>query len=300
VHVLEKGIEELAARVAGLTSDWVALSSLSSVTVVDPRALMDCLPRGSDIVKLSVQNTPIETYAGRREPMAAMLASHARRARQGGRSRDWLFRNALHPSIDLIQDVPGEILFQNDLTEYYRAHIWCIANCEEAGYNRIMSRLPALAEPCRESQVAEKGLLRDSLVASGVTVEGTVEGSFLFPDVVVRRGATVVNSVVLNGNRLGAGAALQTTLVLPFIGDAPRTVSNIGDNCQIGARASTAKNADHPLQIRDGLTVLGMSCDIPHGFKAEAASLVESGVPAAVLRRLKVLRRGASVRGDVQ
>jgi hypothetical protein len=104
----------------------------------------------------------------------------------------------------------------------------------------------------------------------------------------------------MNGNRLGAGTTLQTTLVLPFLGDAPRTVFNIGDNCQIGARASTAKNADHPLQIRDGLTVLGMNCDIPNGFKAEAATLVESGVPASVLRRLKVLRRGTSARGDVQ
>ncbi len=295
VHVLDGGFPDLARRLAADSSEFVVLSSLSCICVFEPRALLDLLPAGSDIIKLSVQNTPIETYAGRRERIVEILSARAARARAGGRSREYLFRDVLFSAIDLIQDVPGEMLFQNDLTEYYRANIWAIANCEGTRYNRILSRLPARSETGKESRVAEKASVRDSLLSSGVEVEGTVEGSLLFPDVAVRRGAVVSGCVVLPGNRIGPGAVLQNTLVLPWVSDTPRTGPNIGDRCQIGAKSSTAKNADFPTQVRDGLSLVGMNAEIPNGFKAEAATVIGSGVPAPALRRLKILRRGTSI-----
>jgi hypothetical protein len=79
--------------------------------------------------------------------------------------------------------------------------------------------------------------------------------------------------------------------------DAPRTGPNIGDNCVVGAKSSVAKNSDFPSQIRDGIALVGMNVDLPNGFKAEAATYVGPGVPPAALRKLKVLRRGASVYG---
>jgi hypothetical protein len=295
VHVLDGGLPGLARRLSADTAEYVVLSSLSSICVFEPRALLDLLPAGGDVVKLSVQNTPIETYAGRRQRIVELLSARAARARPGGRSREYLFRDVLFSAIDLIQDVPGEMLFQNDLTEYYRANIWAIGNCEGSRYNRILSRLPARAEQGRESRVAERASVRDSILASGVEVEGTVEGSLICTDVAVRRGAVVSGSVVLPGNRIGPGALLQNTLVLPYVSDAPRTGPNIGDRCQIGAKSSTAKNVDFPTQVRDGISVVGMNAEIPNGFKAEAATVIGSGVPGSVLRRLKSLRRGTSI-----
>ncbi len=297
VHVLESGLSELAARVAAEESEFIVLASLSSVCVFDPRALLDLLPAGGDIVKLAVQKTPIETYVARRDALAKLFSPHSARARRGGRVREYLFNDILFSAIDLIEDVPGELLFQNDLMEFYRKNIWAIENCEGESFNRILSRLPPLAEPGKESRVAEKGSLKGSILASGVEVEGSVEGSILFPDVLVRRGAFVSNSVVLNGNRIGAGSAVHNALLLPYVTDAPRTGPNIGDNCQIGAKSSAAKNSDFPSQIRDGMTLVGMSVDIPNGFKAEAATYIGPGVPIAALRKLKVLRRSASVHG---
>jgi hypothetical protein len=295
VHILAGGLPDLAQRLAADTAEYVVLSSLSSICVFEPRALLDLLPAGGDVIKLSVQNTPIETYAGRRQRIVELLSARAARARPGGRSREYLFRDVLFSAIDLIQDVPGEMLFQNDLTGYYRANIWAIGNCEGTRYNRILSRLPARAEPGRESRVAEKASVRDSILASGVEVEGTVEGSLIFADVAVRRGAVVSGSVVLPGNRIGPGAIVQNTLVLPYVSDAPRTGPNIGDRCQIGAKSSTAKNVDFPTQVRDGISLVGMNAEIPNGFKAEAATVIGSGVPASALRRLKSLRRGTSI-----
>ena len=58
------------------------------------------------------------------------------------------------------------------------------------------------------------------------------------------------------------------------------------------------KNSDYPLHIRNGLAVVGMNADIPNGFKAEAATFIAPGVPANVLKRIKVLHRGGSVLGN--
>jgi glucose-1-phosphate adenylyltransferase len=143
--------------------------------------------------------------------------------------------------------------------------------------------------------VAEKGCIRNSWLASGVEVEGTVEDSIIFPHVHVRRGALISRSVVLNGNSIGSGTEIRNALILPFGAEAQRSTSNIGDNCAIGAKTSTMKNGDFPTQIRDGLTVIGINADIPNGFRAEAASFIAPGISAAHLRKLKVLRRGASV-----
>ena len=40
-----------------------------------------------------------------------------------------------------------------------------------------------------------------------------------------------------------------------------------------------------------------MNVDLPNGFKAEAATYIGPGVSPAALRKLKVLRRGASLYG---
>jgi ADP-glucose pyrophosphorylase len=181
--------------------------------------------------------------------------------------------------------------------EYYTNNIWIVANCESPRFHAALSRLPDLADKGAESHIAERGTIRNSWLASGVEVEGTVEGSILFPNVLVRRNARVSQAVVLNGNRIGSGAEIQSALILPFTAEVARPLPNIGDNCAIGARSSTMKNSNYPTHIRNGLAVVGMNADIPSGFKAEAATYIAPGVPASVLRRLKVLHKGGSVMG---
>ena len=296
VHSLDGGLQELGRLIAASTSEHVVFASLSSVCILDPGALLGCAAgAGEQVVKVSIAHTPLEMYCAQRRTMARLLETAA--ARTGGkkRLRESLFEGVLHSAIDLIEDLPGEILFQNDLMEYYAANIWVAANCESSRYHRIISRLLELSERDAESHVAEKGSIRNSWLASGVEVEGAVEDSIIFPNVVIGRNALVSRSVVLNGNRIGVGTEVRGTLILPFTADIPRTSPNIGDNCSIGAKSSTMTNVDFPAQIRNGITLIGTNADIPNGFHAEAASCVGPGVPAAVLRRLKVLRKGTSV-----
>jgi hypothetical protein len=297
VHLLTEGLQGIASMVEAAEAEHVILASLSSVTLIDPSALNALVcASGDHVVKVSVGRTPIEMYCGRRERLARLLSSAAAHEGSGGNLRESLFNRTLHAAIDLIEDVPGDILFQNDLMQCYAANIWIIAHNQSARFHTALARLPALAQPGPESHIAEKGVVRSSWLASGVEVEGVVEDSILFPGVLVRRGALVSRSVILSGNRIGGGTEIHNALILPFTDEVPRPTPNIGDRCVIGAaRASTMKNADFPTQIRDGIAVIGMNSDLPNGFHAEPASLVAPGVPAAVLRRLKVARKGTCV-----
>jgi hypothetical protein len=296
VHFLEDGLAELARLISASPCERIILAALSSIFVIEPAQLIALAAgAGHQVVKISVGRTPLELYCTGREHVARLHSSAAQRAQGKKPLRESLFEAALHAAIDLIEDLPGEVLFLNDLMQYYSANMWVIENCRSERYQRIVGRLPELADRGAESHIAERGIIRDSWIASGVEVEGTVEDSIIFPNVLIRRNAVVSRSVILTGNRIGAGAEIRGALILPFLAEVSRTSPNIGDNCAIGAKTSTMKNADFPGQIRDGMTLVGTNADIPNGFHAEAACCIAGGVPAATLRKLKVLRRGTSV-----
>jgi hypothetical protein len=296
VHLLEGGLEELVRLVEASGAEQIVLASLSSVCIIEPARLLAAVAdASSQLVKVSVARTPIEMYCAGRAHLCALLRAAAARTPGRRKVRECLFEQALHSGIDLIQDLPGELLFQNDLMEYYTNNLWVISNCGSEPFQRVLARLPALADKGAESHVTEKGSIKNSWLASGVEIEGAVEDSIIFPNVVVRRNALVSRSVVLNGNRIGTGAEIHNALILPFTAEVARPAPNIGDNCAIGARTSSMKNSDFPGQIRDGISVIGTNVDLPNGFRIEAATYVAPGVAASALRRAKVLRRGSSV-----
>ena len=296
VHALEGGLAELTGLLAASPSETIILASLSCVCVLDPAQLLAvATAAGSQLIKLSVAHTPIEMYCSRKEALLKVLRTAISRFAHGGPLRESLFRSALFNSIDVIEDVEGEILFQNDLMEYYRRNLWVIANCGGQDYNRIVARLPELADKGAESHITEKGSVRGSWIASGVEVEGVVEDSIIFPNVQVRKDAVVSRSVILSGNRIGSGAEITNALVLPLTAELARSSANIGDGCSIGARTSTMKNSSFPDSIREGLTVVGMNAEVPGGLRIEAAACIGPGVPSSILRKMKVVKKGTSV-----
>jgi hypothetical protein len=293
-------VPELARLLSASSAEHAVLAALSSIAVLDRAALRALISAAGDqLVKLSVGRTPVEIYCARREHLLKLVTASLARATSLPRFRDQLFSGILHPAMDLIEDVPGELLFQNSLMELYQSNLWAVSNCESGRYHGILAGLPAIADRGGESHVAEKATIRNSLIASGVEVQGIVEDSIVFPNVVIGRNAHVARSVVLSGNRIGASSEICNALLLPFTAEVPRSSPNIGERCVIGALRSTAKNVDFPDQIRDGLTVIGTNADIPNGFHMEAGSFVAPGVALGALRKMKHLRRGTSVLGGV-
>jgi carbonic anhydrase/acetyltransferase-like protein (isoleucine patch superfamily) len=287
IIALEDPFAELIPLIESSRSETVVLASLSCVCVLDPDALLAAVAGATGrIIKLSASRTPIEMYAGSRQSILALLRSAVERRAERKPLRQCLFTETLLPSIDVIEEIPGEVRFQTSLTEYFRNNLWLIDNCATDGYRRVLARLPELADKGAESHIAEKGFIRNSWLASGVEVEGEVEDS---------KNTKISRSVIMNGNRIASGGEIQNSLVLVFSAELSRTATNIGDSCSIGTRSSIMKNSDFPDQIRDGLTVVGMNAEIPAGLRIEAGACIEAGVPSSLLRKMKVVKRGTTV-----
>jgi carbonic anhydrase/acetyltransferase-like protein (isoleucine patch superfamily) len=296
VVALEDPLAELLSLVESSRSETVILASLSCVCVLDPAALLEAAATAAGrIIKISISRTPIDMYAAGRQTIVSLLRSALERRTERKPLRESLFASALLPSMDLLEEVPGEVLFQNNLMEYFHSNLWVIGNCATDGYRRILSRLPELSDKGAESYIREKGCVRNSWLASGVEVEGDIEESILFPNVHIGKNTRVSKSIVMNGNRIGAGGDIQNSLLLPFSAELSRATTNVGDNCSIGSRSSIARNVDFPGQIRDGLTVVGMNSEIPAGLRVEAGVCIGAGVPASLLRKMKTVKKGTCV-----
>lgn len=303
IHLLEGGLPGLLRLLASDGAEQVIVGALSSAWLLDaaaPSALVAAA--GGSIAKASLQRTPIELYACRRDRLITVLEAAGTRLAKARRCRELLFDGTLTGAIEVIEELPGTLLFHNDPTDLHRRTL-ALASHAPAALPDV-SRMPEPADLPREARIAERARVVSSWIAPGAEIEGTVEGSVVFPGASVRRGSRVLNSVLMNGTIVGSGATIQNTLVLPHgppdgvPRSGARAAPTIGDRCSIGSRTSSAVNLAHPEQIRDGLTVIGMGVELPGGFRAEAGCLIGPGASPSDLRRRKVLRRGQSVPED--
>ncbi|MCW2868659.1 MAG: hypothetical protein JWR20_2847 [Marmoricola sp.] len=111
--------------------------------------------------------------------------------------------------------------------------------------------------------VAEGAEVGDSLLSPGSRVLGTVRRSVLGPDVVVERGAEVVESVISAGTVVRSGARVLRTLV--------DTACVIGEGVTVGS-------ADTALDDPDAITILGRDVvaehDVPSGSRVSPGGVV--------------------------
>ena len=119
------------------------IASTSCVFLADPVVPAGDIADTTDqMVKLSVSRTPVEVLLPPRGSLARLLAAAERETAPAEACAPSLFDGVLHDAIDLLVDVPGEILFQNDLMEYYTNNIWVVANCDERASPPALARLP--------------------------------------------------------------------------------------------------------------------------------------------------------------
>jgi hypothetical protein len=297
---IDAGVGALAKLFAAEGAEWIVLAALSAVWLLAPGALERLVASAGAarrVIKASVQRTPVELYAVRRDRLIGLLDAAGRLSRTR-RARETLFEATLDPAIETIEELPGELLFFNDLSDLHQRTLRLPADGVEIV--RQAARFPELSVPPREAVIAQHARVTQSWIAPGATVEGRVDGSVIFPGAVVHRGAEVVHSVVMNGVVVGAGASVANALLLPWgdvAGSSLRAAATVGERAVVGQRQSTARNVRYPEQIRDGLAVVGMDVTLPPGFRMEGGSLACAGADAAELRRIKVLKRGQSVGG---
>lgn len=120
-------------------------------------------------------------------------------------------------------------------------------------------------------------VVKDSIVADGCSIMGTVRGSILFPGVRIGVGATVENSIIFSFSSIGVNAVVSTSIIDKEV--------RVGAGARIGVRDGTGESTIYRLagvqRTRgSGITAIGKGSrigagvDIPRGTVVEARSTV--------------------------
>ena len=292
-EALQQSLRQLIRHIRNHAGEAVIIATVSAVCLIKREGLLALMKQGTDLVKLSIAGVPLDIFLARKKPLLEVLESFLPRNPSGNNFFEYLFEGILHTSFDLIEDIPGSILFHNNLMQFYKENLGILSNTR---LTAVLSHLKGIKVSDKQALVKGSGHIKDSFVAAGACIEGYVEGSLIFRDCVVRKGARVINSVIMDRNRIGTNSNLVNCLVFPSQGDSTRGLNNIGDGVTIGKKRSLAANDDYPKQIREGLTVLGLNAEIPKGYTIEAGCYVAANVPFQKLRELKIIKKGATVR----
>ena len=120
---------------------------------------------------------------------------------------------------DVLAGMLRRLKLQSYLWNGYAAQLRSVGEYYERSMQLLQSPIraelfckerPILAKEDDEasSYFAPESTVRSALVADGCTIEGSVENSILFPDVIVERGAEVRNCILFKGVRVRAGVTL--------------------------------------------------------------------------------------------
>jgi glucose-1-phosphate adenylyltransferase len=110
------------------------------------------------------------------------------------------------------------------------------------------------------------------MFAAGCVIEGTVINSVLSPGVVVKKGATVRDSVIFEDSIIEAGAEVDLVVADKRIHVGCGAVVGCGD-----AAAKKIVNKEVPTHLYSGITLVGKEARIPEGMKIGRNCIVQPG-----------------------
>ena len=123
---------------------------------------------------------------------------------------------------------------------------------------KIHSRNP-LAPP---EYLGEGSVVKNSMIALGSEIYGTVINSVLSSNTVVEAGATVKDSVIMSGTVIKAGASVNYSIIDECV--------VVGEKATVGEDIGEAK----------GIAVLGRGVNVGKGAKVSAGAMVDKNIAA--------------------
>jgi glucose-1-phosphate adenylyltransferase len=123
---------------------------------------------------------------------------------------------------------------------------------------KIHSRNPLAPPEC----IGETGIVKNSMVALGCEIDGTVENSILGSNVIVEKGAVVKDAVILANSVVKAGATVSYSI--------------IDENVTIGANAKIGQAKDPSAEI----VVLGRDITVADGVTVAEGQKHETDIMA--------------------
>ncbi|WP_179394628.1 glucose-1-phosphate adenylyltransferase subunit GlgD [Lacticaseibacillus absianus] len=101
----------------------------------------------------------------------------------------------------------------DSIPRYFAANMEML---QEVNYQSLLfSSIPILTKSKNEvpSFFSKESVVTNSLLGTGAYIEGTVEDSVMFRNVVVHRGASVTHSVVMQGSKISTGSTVRYAIL---------------------------------------------------------------------------------------
>jgi ADP-glucose pyrophosphorylase len=293
IQVVKDIIEDFTAFLERTVSEVVILLNLSQIALYSLSEIEQiAMEKKDEITKITVNKSPLDLFIANRKNLLQLFRQYKRKTTPKTDLFSVIFDDILFHSFDSIIDIQGETLFNNNLMHLYHNNLYLIAKAAVTVDPAVLNTLSKNPVQERESYIASNGHVKNSFIASGVTVSGYVENSVVFSDVIIGKNAQVSNSVIMSKNQVGKGAIIQNSVIFPFFDEIVKGVSNIGEKCYIGGNSPGVQNKDFPEQVTEGITFIGANADIPRDFRIEAACIVGSNVAGKELKKLEKLKKG--------
>lgn len=155
-----------------------------------------------------------------------------------------------------------------ELTQTYSPDVLDMYDYDWKFYTRSED-LPAV-------KLSRTAVVKKALLSNGSIISGHVERSVLSPGVIVHKGATVINSVILSNVRIKEGAYIENAIIDKWC--------VIGENAKIGVSSDYTPNKERPDLLSSGVNVLGKHINIPANSVIHRNCRIHRGVDEEVFK----------------
>jgi hypothetical protein len=240
----------------------IIVGRTGNVTAIEWPSLENKLRSFKGPLKIQVGKVPSDLYVIKKSYLRRVI----KQGEQGGVNfAKWLFDTHFFHNFERIVDISGFSFLMRNSYEYFRENMRIFDYMKYKDFLEFYGRLIPGSQ--KKSTVLENGVVKDSILGNGVSVDGTIEHSVISDDVTVCRGAVIKNSVILNCNVIDEDVRIENTLLFEGNGRIIGSGSAIGNEQDID-------NILYPEIIKRGLTVIGRDIPVPPFSKIGAGCLV--------------------------
>jgi ADP-glucose pyrophosphorylase len=294
---IENSLEEFLQILESLDVNKVIITSLSYIALYNNTEILKLVNKpGKTITKISINDTPVDMFIVNRKSFIGLLSKSILQSHWKDDFFNYLFSEILHSNFDEIINIGGRFIFSNTLVQLYKSNLWLIKNMNNDYILNTFSKIHDSNLDNLNSIITKYGRVVNSLICSGVEINGFVENSIIFPGVITKRNSRIVNSVIMNNNRIGSKAEIKNTLILPFYREFMKNINSIEDRAEIGSDDfSNAANSEFPGQIFGGLTVIGIDTTIGREFIVKPGCYAEGDFTVKNMGNEKILHEGVYI-----
>ncbi len=159
--------------------------------------------------------------------------------------------------------LPGYWRDVGTISSYWVGHQDLLFNEQALSLNDPSWPIRTLGQTRPPARIHDSAKVRDSLVAPGCSVRGTVERSVLGPGVVVEEGGVVLDSVLLGSVTVESGAMVETAIV--------DVEARIGQRARVG----TSHDRDR-VPSDDEIAIVGMRATVDPDTTLAAGARIEA------------------------